>query len=718
MAHIYKKFLQHFTHKKRIYVGGLAGAFCISFFLLGTFFITRGDSPHTAELAFTEHALVGGDKGSVIPASCESGYEHYGGECYVPPPDYGPSVTINPSIARTVALGQPIAYSSVATDEYGVRSHEFEWQKPDGQWNWQTPADPDGSVTYAGTTTFSARSSNNLGATFTPTLTGTYNVRFVARDTANQLGYSVQAPINVIVGVGAEIIPDPTNISRLRWECFNSNRATLVTTNGSTANDFTNRTLPPSFGTFTPTQGATYTLTCLDTNSGESDTFVYTTPSLTATNILHTSADIAWNCNNVAAQSVILQRIPGGSATYNTGNGTRSDTDLSPATSYTYIVRCFDGLNGSGLQIGTANINITTLTTAQGQAQILGGQATDFTLSAYVQITPTDPTVYSSLQPLTRATPDGSFHSWSYQVTGATPTSCVMDQRNDNGAWYPNPAYATNISGYTFLFNSLNASERAAFMGGFAFQHDWRLTCTDQSGRVGRLVWSLQKASVFPTVLEAALNLNCTPAPAQPTINVQCSNSDYYEVTNGLGAVIASGPSTNATVSLGGVEGLYRVTCKQGGASGTPSRQVLRTYSASMCTSQASALNATPRTIRRGSATTLTWTILQPNDTCQFSATPVCSGACSPARTTAAAAVNTKLQTENTDVNDPHSAPGIPRTITEAIQEEAYSYAATGKGMGKKTLQLDYSTDFELSCGTSTPSSQRVRVVVTNDNEG
>ncbi len=45
------------------------------------FFITQGLNPNTSELSFIEHSTAGKDAGSVIPASCESGYAHVEGTC-------------------------------------------------------------------------------------------------------------------------------------------------------------------------------------------------------------------------------------------------------------------------------------------------------------------------------------------------------------------------------------------------------------------------------------------------------------------------------------------------------------------------------------------------------------------------------------------------------------------------------------------------------------
>lgn len=48
---------------------------------MSVFFVTRGINPLKAELSFTSHSILGKNKGSVVPASCESGIAHYTGDC-------------------------------------------------------------------------------------------------------------------------------------------------------------------------------------------------------------------------------------------------------------------------------------------------------------------------------------------------------------------------------------------------------------------------------------------------------------------------------------------------------------------------------------------------------------------------------------------------------------------------------------------------------------
>lgn len=49
--------------------------------LAAMFSIMRGSVPFSSELAYIEHSILGENAGSVVPASCESSYEHTSGEC-------------------------------------------------------------------------------------------------------------------------------------------------------------------------------------------------------------------------------------------------------------------------------------------------------------------------------------------------------------------------------------------------------------------------------------------------------------------------------------------------------------------------------------------------------------------------------------------------------------------------------------------------------------
>ncbi|MCF7898981.1 MAG: hypothetical protein K9L31_03465, partial [Candidatus Pacebacteria bacterium] len=70
-----KKITRHLhTFYKKLHKQNYAvlAVFIILFVSVSIFFITRGTVPHSSELAYIEHSILGKDAGSVVPASCES----------------------------------------------------------------------------------------------------------------------------------------------------------------------------------------------------------------------------------------------------------------------------------------------------------------------------------------------------------------------------------------------------------------------------------------------------------------------------------------------------------------------------------------------------------------------------------------------------------------------------------------------------------------------
>ena len=142
-------------------------------------------------------------------------------------------------------------------------------------------------------------------------------------------------------------------------------------------------------------------------------------------------------------------------------------------------------------------------------------------------------------------------------------------------------------------------------------------------------------------------------------------------------------------------------------------------WSGSTCVTpapQTSSFIATPRTVKTGASTALSWDITYPTSSCTVTATTVCSGghsSCSAAQLAAETTLNSTLSSGTTDANDKY---GASRSITTALRTAAPSNNPSGtKALGKKSLPVNYTTDFTLSCGAST---KKVRVLVTTDNEG
>jgi hypothetical protein len=234
----------------------------------------------------------------------------------------------------------------------------------------------------------------------------------------------------------------------------------------------------------------------------------------------------------------------------------------------------------------------------------------------------------------------------------------------------------------------------------------------------GRSLWTTHTISInpLPSVLDASIDANCGVEPPSPKLALQCSGSNYYEVRNSANNLTSSGNQSSATINIPDTNETYNVVCKAGGSTGTASSPIYRSYSTTMCTPKAVTLNANPRTISKGGASSLSWTIIRPAATCTLTAQTVCTGghgACTQDKIAAENAINQIINTGNTDANDTNNGAST-RTILNAIQK--YAPGVTGKALGKKTFNFNFTTDFDLNCGGGV--QEKVRVQVTNDNEG
>jgi hypothetical protein len=126
-------------------------------------------------------------------------------------------------------------------------------------------------------------------------------------------------------------------------------------------------------------------------------------------------------------------------------------------------------------------------------------------------------------------------------------------------------------------------------------------------------------------------------------------------------------------------------------------------------------LNAAPRTLAKGSQTTLTWIVSYPVASCIIRATPVCLNGCTVAQITASTTVNAILQNENTDDDDPDTSRPIPSAVNTFIGDPDHF---PRQARGKKTVDVNGSMDVEINCGSRPTDSAKVRVTVTSNNEG
>jgi hypothetical protein len=627
-----------------------------------------------------------------------------------------PTINISPTAQITIPLGDSVTFHSTTTDTSSdIVIHNLTWEKPNGEDRY-AGTEEQGTVTYSDLTSFvSGATTSSQTATFTPDRYGYYRVRFAVQDNAinNYNNYNGEGPrwtysqwvtVAVVEGTSASITQGSNTVS-LTWNCTNSDRATLVTTNGATSTDFTDLPLPPNSGTFTIPKNSTstYTITCSNTTTGRSATRSFTPPSIENLGAGVSDITLLYDCKNPLVQSSSLQRSPGAITITNSTSSTVFDTGLQADTDYDYTLRCFSGLNGQGSRLGIATLRATTLASSS-----LAG----FTIGAYIQSQPTDPANYATVPPIMAVSPDGGFYQWSYIVTGATSTSCTMQTRSDTGGW--SAPYASDPSTYTLSWTDLTEQDKLDFIASFSQYRYWKLTCFDEQSRSSTLSWGIQKTNNYPTVLGAVLNTSCTP-PITTSLDVSCTNSDGYEVRDvNTNTLIASGTTANATVPLPG-PGTYSTICKLGSL--TSYGRYHRTVGTSLCTTVINSFTATPRTIRSGGIITLQWNISSPTSTCSITSSPVCAGTCSQERIDESNEINNRLFSESTDANDRNNLNGEPRTILDALRSEAFNNAVTGKALGKKSFHIKYTTDFLLQC-PGTPAAKKIQVQVSNDREG
>ena len=125
------------------------------------------------------------------------------------------------------------------------------------------------------------------------------------------------------------------------------------------------------------------------------------------------------------------------------------------------------------------------------------------------------------------------------------------------------------------------------------------------------------------------------------------------------------------------------------------------TYSGQVST--ISSFTITPRSLERGGLANISWNIYHPNGTCKIVAEvqkpASCDAACQTARNTASSTLNALLSSGTTNTNDSN---GANRSMNTALNQ---ANGTTGEyAKGTKSVTLDYSTTFTVSCGAnSTP---------------
>ena len=200
-------------------------------------------------------------------------------------------------------------------------------------------------------------------------------------------------------------------------------------------------------------------------------------------------------------------------------------------------------------------------------------------------------------------------------------------------------------------------------------------------------------------------------------ISFSCLNSTTYEIRKdpaGANTLFDSGAYTGPKVVPLVSSATYSVICKHGSVSA--SQPVF--YNSPPPPAVTISVNATPKTIDAGGKSTISWDITFPPlaPLCTLTAKPVCANnVCTAEQTAAAAALNTVIANGTTDPNDPS---GSNRPITDPAVG-AISTPVPGnpnhKALGKKTFDVQSTTDFVVNCGNGNTATTRVRVASSNE---
>ncbi len=138
---------------------------------------------------------------------------------------------------------------------------------------------------------------------------------------------------------------------------------------------------------------------------------------------------------------------------------------------------------------------------------------------------------------------------------------------------------------------------------------------------------------------------------------------------------------------------------------GTPS---VRYYNAPPAPAPIYTLSLFPRTISKNETTLLSWDIKFPNESCELTAKVVCkNNRCTAEQTDFENELNQKLSSDFTDLDDPESSRQIPtalKTVAPGHVDDDW------KALGKKTLSLLHTTDFNLTCGNGLFDKKRVYI--------
>ncbi len=700
-----QKSKQLLSFKKKSVVT-LLGLFGFLLFFVSTFLITRGEYPHTSELAFIEHSVSGAEGGSVVPASCNSAppTSHFLNDCTAVCPSNG--LVYDPYLnAAACPVATPIAaIGSIPANTSWNGSGFLTWSSTGGATGCTATGDWTGARAASGTLLRPNLTSNqtygiycSVGAVNSPTVSTTITV--CPSGTPIWNGTSCVA----IAGAPtAAISLVPINVSynastTISWSSTNS---TSCTASGSWSGA---KAISGYQVVGNLTSDQTYDLYC--SNAGAD--------SVTETITVNVcpSGTPTWNgttCTVTAgAPTAAISSTP-----TNISYGGAS-TILWNSTNATGCTSSGDWTAGPRGIVGT--YSTSTVTSNKTFTLLCSDGVTD------------SPSVSTTLVVCPVMTPTWNGTSCIAPVGNITSNACTIatgaNTCSMNVAWsVTNPSGVVSVvrpyAGNTIMANGPTGNSSYVFPYSAT---PYTLDLYDVLTKIDDALFTASCAvGGYDTIGAACANPSGVATVTGDIygpgfFNFTCTNANRYTVRRDGTTIVSqdlSGTYVSGTpISLPiAITGNYQVECIQGDY-GALVPAVL--FSAPPPPDADIFISATPRTIAKDSSVTLRWNIRYPVNACTLTAKVVCTnGICSTAQLAAQTTINTILSAQNTDLSDPVG----PRPIPTAVNTIAAGYAATYQAVGRKTVQVSNTMDFTIDCGVSSKKAT-TRVLVTKSNE-
>ncbi len=383
---------------------------------------------------------------------------------------------------------------------------------------------------------------------------------------------------------------------------------------------------------------------------------------------------------------------------------------------YTYYVECRKGTSSTIVDADNVVVRVCPLGLIWGavsNACVPPSDLTAGTVTPLTALTSVTTTFSSTITNIGAGGTEGSFRNFMQYSSTNPETDPDPDIRDINDTTMSTlaagaSATATGSRRYstagTYYMRACADKDRANDTGDIEEANEtnncgaWTAICVGTAAQCSG-------GSPSPTIINPQVVNNNTPSGS---LSFSCSNATSYSIVRDGTVLVDHQTYTSAVMYPVTTEGNYDMICWNGALS---ANQVLF-YSPNSITGSVS-LIAAPATAKAGALSTLSWNISNPTTICKITASPVyTAGSGADAGRDAAAATLTAQLTNpsQTDINDPYGQ----RAMLTALRTAAPG--VTTKALGKKSLLMQYTTDFLLDCGTST--QRKVRVQVANENEG